>query len=284
MIRFFYETIAQTGWTLLALFILGYWAWWEVCHFMISLYKNARAYELEGREGIKGGVRGGAYSSDLEMILPPKKKRKAAINGGFFLTRVVRGWFDRLVGIESELRGGAIRSYERVLYGELAWVLAGGKVLGGGVDENSLRGDLGMVKSLGEDSYKENDRRGGAASLLEARMYACVYKYEQIVREHYRRLKTLRMIATVAPLLGLLGTVVGMIDTFEVISIFGNSNPIFLSDGISKALLTTQAGLILSFPLLFMYVFSRRRLQELEGRIQHIFEYFTHQIQRPGSP
>lgn len=58
---------------------------------------------------------------------------------------------------------------------------------------------------------------------------------------------------SVAPLLGLLGTVVGMIKTFSIITHFGVGNPNLLSEGISVALLTTQAGLIVAFPCLLFH-------------------------------
>lgn len=64
----------------------------------------------------------------------------------------------------------------------------------------------------------------------------------------------------VAPLLGLLGTVVGMIRTFSIIMEFGVGNPSLLSEGISVSLLTTQAGLLVAFPcLLFHNVLQDRK-------------------------
>jgi len=62
--------------------------------------------------------------------------------------------------------------------------------------------------------------------------------------------KNIAALAAVAPLLGLLGTVMGMVHTFETIEHFGFGNPVLLADGISEALLTTQAGLLVAFPLL----------------------------------
>jgi biopolymer transport protein ExbB len=60
------------------------------------------------------------------------------------------------------------------------------------------------------------------------------------------------LIAAVAPLLGLLGTVTGMIQTFDVITEFGTSDPKLLSGGISVALVTTQIGLIVAIPMLLL--------------------------------
>jgi biopolymer transport protein ExbB len=62
----------------------------------------------------------------------------------------------------------------------------------------------------------------------------------------------LTVVAAVAPLLGLLGTVTGMISTFDVITEFGTGNPKLLSGGISEALITTELGLIVAIPALLI--------------------------------
>jgi biopolymer transport protein ExbB len=67
--------------------------------------------------------------------------------------------------------------------------------------------------------------------------------------------KAVRMagiMAKVAPLLGLLGTVTGMVQTFKVITIYGNQNPVLMADGISEALITTQSGLVIAFPIMLL--------------------------------
>ncbi len=66
-----------------------------------------------------------------------------------------------------------------------------------------------------------------------------------------------------APLLGLLGTVIGMISTFRTIMNYGNSNPVFLTEGISLALHTTQAGLLVSIPILILYSFLARKREKI---------------------
>ena len=60
------------------------------------------------------------------------------------------------------------------------------------------------------------------------------------------------VIAAVAPLLGLLGTVTGMISTFEIITEHGTGDPKMLSGGISEALITTQLGLVVAIPMLLL--------------------------------
>lgn len=66
-------------------------------------------------------------------------------------------------------------------------------------------------------------------------------------------LSMIKLFAAVAPLLGLLGTVTGMIATFQAISLFGTGDPKLMANGISQALITTMLGLSVAIPLLFLY-------------------------------
>lgn len=76
-------------------------------------------------------------------------------------------------------------------------------------------------------------------------------------------LNTLGTIASVTPLLGLLGTVIGMIDVFAHITNVGVGNPGDLAGGISKALVTTAGGLSVAIPALMFYRFFRGHVDEL---------------------
>lgn len=78
-------------------------------------------------------------------------------------------------------------------------------------------------------------------------------------RELERHVGTILVLAATAPLLGLLGTVMGMIATFEAIARFGAANARAFAAGISEALITTQFGLIVAVPGLFMGHLIRRR-------------------------
>ncbi|RLA22098.1 MAG: hypothetical protein DRQ62_08460 [Gammaproteobacteria bacterium] len=75
-------------------------------------------------------------------------------------------------------------------------------------------------------------------------------------------LSLIKLFAAVAPLLGLLGTVTGMIATFQSISLFGTGDPKLMADGISQALVTTMLGLCVAIPLLFLHnlVASRSKI------------------------
>ncbi len=78
-----------------------------------------------------------------------------------------------------------------------------------------------------------------------------------------RFLNTLGTIASITPLLGLLGTVIGMIKVFTVITSQGIGDPSVLSEGISEALLTTAAGLSVAIPTLMFFRYFRGKVDDL---------------------
>jgi len=85
----------------------------------------------------------------------------------------------------------------------------------------------------------------------------------QVVQELERYLNTLGTIASVSPLLGLLGTVIGMIKVFAAITTQGVGNPGVLASGISMALITTAAGLTVAIPALIFYRYFRGKVDSL---------------------
>ena len=84
-----------------------------------------------------------------------------------------------------------------------------------------------------------------------------------VVAELERYLNTLGTIAAITPLLGLLGTVIGMIKVFTAITVAGVGNPAVLAGGISEALITTAAGLSVAIPTLMFYRYFRGRIDAL---------------------
>lgn len=85
----------------------------------------------------------------------------------------------------------------------------------------------------------------------------------QVVHEMERYLNTLGTIAAITPLLGLLGTVIGMIKVFSALNVEGTGNAAVLAGGISAALITTAAGLTVAIPSLFFFRFFQRKVDEL---------------------
>ncbi len=102
--------------------------------------------------------------------------------------------------------------------------------------------------------------QNGMLEALDEQMKATVPEME-------KGLETLRILAAAAPLLGLLGTVIGMIDTFNVLSVFGTNNPVLMADSISVALVTTQNGLIVAIPFMLVHIFLTNRIYKIENEI-----------------
>lgn len=89
---------------------------------------------------------------------------------------------------------------------------------------------------------------------------------EQPGWERYHSL--IALTAAIAPLLGLLGTVTGIIKTFQMMEVFGAGDPRPLIGGISEALITTELGLILAIPALLLHAMLSRRAQSLLSRME----------------
>lgn len=85
-----------------------------------------------------------------------------------------------------------------------------------------------------------------------------------------KRLHILGIIGYIAPMIGLLGTVTGMIDAFRNLSTFGAGDPSLVADGISKALLTTAAGLSIAIPAIVVYNLLNKKIEEIEENIDKI--------------
>ncbi len=85
----------------------------------------------------------------------------------------------------------------------------------------------------------------------------------QVIHEMERFLSTLGTIAAISPLLGLLGTVFGMITVFNEIMLQGSGNASVLAGGISQALITTAAGLCVAIPAMISHRFFLRRMDAL---------------------
>jgi len=124
--------------------------------------------------------------------------------------------------------------------------------------------DLGLKTRLVRDFLKE---RSGEPR-LDRRILGQVSL--QLRQSLEMRLAAIAVLAAVAPLLGLLGTVLGMVQTFEVISVFGTGNSRALASGISVALITTQTGLLVAIPGMLMSNRLNRTAQTLKTNLDEI--------------
>lgn len=94
---------------------------------------------------------------------------------------------------------------------------------------------------------------------------------ESILREVPKitsRLTLIKIISVVAPLIGLLGTVVGMINTFQAITLFGTGDPKLMAGGISQALVTTVLGLVVAIPMVFISTMLNTRSRGIINILQ----------------
>lgn len=107
-------------------------------------------------------------------------------------------------------------------------------------------------------TWKEN--RCADLETLERKIDEAVVKE---VPRLQRGLSIIKILAVIAPLLGLLGTVTGMIQTFQSITLFGTGDPKLMAGGISQALITTVLGLIAAIPLTFLHAWVSSRSRSL---------------------
>jgi biopolymer transport protein ExbB len=146
----------------------------------------------------------------------------------------------------------------RVLPGRLLKALRdwseGGKVSLTNLDKLTMQSPLGRIVAVGL-----LNRARGREIVKETIEDTGRY----VVHQLERFLNTLGTIAAITPLLGLLGTVFGMIEVFTVISVQGTGDAEQLAGGISKALITTAAGLTVAIPTLLFYRYFRGKVDAL---------------------
>ena len=112
---------------------------------------------------------------------------------------------------------------------------------------------------------------GGSKELIEEAMY------ERMLETRFgfnRGLPFIAVGAATAPLLGLLGTVTGIIATFKLITVFGSGDVKMLSAGISEALITTEFGLLVAIPSLLTHSFLSRKARSLLDRMEQLAVMF----------
>lgn len=105
----------------------------------------------------------------------------------------------------------------------------------------------------------------------EPKEYVEEVMYEQMLRTRPRLerwVPFLALAAAAAPLLGLLGTVTGMINTFNMITVFGTGDPKTLAGGISEALITTEFGLVVAIPSLLLHAVISRKVKAVLGSME----------------
>ncbi len=110
-----------------------------------------------------------------------------------------------------------------------------------------VRNPLGRVLKVGEDNFKKD------IDTLELKLAEAIMSERPSIE---RGIGAVRIISVVAPLAGLLGTVTGMIVTFQMITLYGTGDPKLMAGGISQALVTTVLGLLVAIPTTLLHSFT----------------------------
>tara|TARA_B100001250_G_scaffold234269_1_gene201157 strand:- start:1343 stop:2665 length:1323 start_codon:yes stop_codon:yes gene_type:complete len=127
---------------------------------------------------------------------------------------------------------------------------------------------LNESKKILEDSKQNNVIQDMIDNIKKAKSYQSKENIiDELISNYSSKLdwgvSWIKFVAAVAPLLGLLGTVIGMIETFQAITLFGTGDPKQMAGGISQALITTMLGLMVAAPLLGFYTYISDRVNTL---------------------
>lgn len=135
----------------------------------------------------------------------------------------------------------------------------------------AMKGPIGEMLRTGVDHLRE------PRELIEEVMYETVLSTRLRLN---RLLPLIAITAASAPLLGLLGTVTGIIETFKMITVFGSGDVKTLSGGISVALITTEFGLIVAIPALLMHAFLARKARGMIDQMEKTAVSFVNQVSK----
>ncbi|WP_374664028.1 MotA/TolQ/ExbB proton channel family protein [Acinetobacter sp.] len=126
-------------------------------------------------------------------------------------------------------------------------------------DQNLQRSTLGRIFAAGFRNKNKTEKFALAQMEVAA---------SQEIGYLEKNINFLGTLSAVAPLLGLLGTVIGIIESFLMIDIGTNSDPVLMMPGISKALITTAAGMFIAIPALFAHRYFQRLVQEYIAELE----------------
>lgn len=176
--------------------------------------------------------------------------------------RVTARGLRECVGTWEQLKRGGVVMIPIGVVGLVGLILC--VVVGLRLGKKNLRVDIEGTPAARVKKRLLNYKDVGSAKMHEV-LTECVE--EELVRLE-RGLGAVGVCASVAPLLGLLGTVVGMIRTFETIASYGAQDARLLAGGIREALITTEAGLAVAIPLLLLHALLRGRAESLAEHLR----------------
>ncbi|TNE58308.1 MAG: MotA/TolQ/ExbB proton channel family protein [Alphaproteobacteria bacterium] len=159
--------------------------------------------------------------------------------------------------MERVQQGGTV-GYVIIALGAIALLLGLARIFalwstGGAVRRQARNNKASKSNPLGRIMLAYEENRGADVETLELKLDEAVMRE---VPKLERGLNLLKVIAAVAPMMGLLGTVTGMILTFQAIQLYGAGDPQLMAGGISQALMTTVLGLVVAIPVLLIHSFA----------------------------
>jgi biopolymer transport protein ExbB len=171
---------------------------------------------------------------------------------------------------KERIEQGGVVGYIIIALGFVAFLIALERLIvlmmaGNKVNAQLKKDTPGDDNALGRVLMAAEKYRGADLETLELKLGEAILKETPALN---RALMFLKIIAVVAPLLGLLGTVTGMIKTFQAITLFGTGDPKLMAGGISQALVTTVQGLSVAIPTVLLHTLVSGRSR----RIVHVLQ------------
>ena len=199
--------------------------------------------------------------------------------GGSLLARLVES-----PNLRERINQGGIVGYVIIALGIIAMLIALERIIWLGLVSTRIaaqRRDLDnpdKANPLGRVLAAYHANRGVDSETLEMKLGEAVMRETPRLN---RFLTFLKIIAVAAPLMGLLGTVTGMINTFQAITLFGTGDPQTMAGGISQALVTTVLGLVVAIPTVFLHSIAQTRARAVIHMLQEqsaglIAEFMEH--------
>ena len=173
--------------------------------------------------------------------------------------------------LTEKVQEGGVVGYVIVALGLLALIIAVLRILmltGVEAKVNKQAKDLkrpSLSNPLGRVLKVFQDNRGSDPESMELKLSEAMLKESPKLNS---LILFIKIIAVVAPLLGLLGTVTGMIQTFQAITLFGAGDPQTMAGGISQALVTTVLGLVVAIPTVFLHWLASSRAKRVEDILE----------------
>ncbi|MDY6972183.1 MAG: MotA/TolQ/ExbB proton channel family protein [Thermodesulfobacteriota bacterium] len=245
---------------------------------------------------------------EISVALPGPMKRQAerfldGTSPGLFVDLSGGGALRQLTDMPSwrdEIRAGGVLMYPIFCLGFLALVLICERFFTLSREGRASGTLLGQIAPLLNDLNWEkaeelvSKTRGAFARVLGAgishrkepsEVVEAVMEEEiqSVLPIFERNMRFLQILGMVAPLMGLLGTVTGMITTFQMITLYGTGDPKMMSGGISEALVTTMYGLIMAIPIMLFHGYLGNRSERLLGTLEEKSLMLVNTISRSPS-